>query len=173
MDLGTVGVWTTYRAIGEENAGEAAGLVERLGYGTFWLGGSPLARDFPERVLVGIGIGHPEATSDYSRPLTAMRGFLDGLDHADTPLPRSTRSPRARKYPVELLGRATRLVFESGRPVRTSLLIWDCRRRGWGSADDPLLAEFAADARSCSWYGIGSRCQQVGNTASRRVTSAV
>jgi hypothetical protein len=41
MDLGTVGVWTTYRAIGEENAGEAAGLVERLGYGTFWLGGSP------------------------------------------------------------------------------------------------------------------------------------
>jgi transposase len=25
--------------------------------------------------------------------------------------------PRARKYPVELLERATRLVFESGRPV--------------------------------------------------------
>ena len=25
--------------------------------------------------------------------------------------------PRARKYPVELLDRATRLVFESGRPI--------------------------------------------------------
>ncbi len=124
MDLGTIGVWTTYRAIGAENAGEAARLVEELGFGTFWLGGSPrlssvrplleatetlvvatgivnvwaydpaelaaeyvsLARDFPERLLVGIGIGHPEATSSYSRPLTAMRTFLDGLDHADTPL---------------------------------------------------------------------------------------
>ena len=41
MDLGRIGVWTSYRAIGEENAGEAAGLVEQLGYGTFWLGGSP------------------------------------------------------------------------------------------------------------------------------------
>jgi probable F420-dependent oxidoreductase len=129
MELGTIGVWTTYRAIGEENAGEAARLVEDLGYGTFWLGGSPrlpsvrplleatenlvvatgivnvwayepaqlaaeyatLARDFPERLLVGIGIGHPEATSDYSRPLSTMRAFLDGLDRADPPLPRDRR----------------------------------------------------------------------------------
>jgi probable F420-dependent oxidoreductase len=125
MDLGKIGVWTTYRAIGEENGGEAARLVEALGYGVFWLGGSPrlasvrrlleatenlvvatgivnvwsydpaelaaeyaaLSRDFPERLLVGIGIGHPEATSDYSRPLAAMRAFLDGLDRADAPLP--------------------------------------------------------------------------------------
>src|SRR5882672_7270263 len=129
MELGTIGVWTTYRAIGEENAGEAARLVEDLGYGTFWLGGSPrlpsvrplleatenlvvatgivnvwayepaqlaaeyatLARDFPERLLVGIGIGHPEATSNYSRPLSTMRAFLDGLDRADPPLPRDRR----------------------------------------------------------------------------------
>src|SRR5579862_4525250 len=41
MDLGTIGVWTSYRMIGQENAGEAASLVEELGYGTFWLGGSP------------------------------------------------------------------------------------------------------------------------------------
>ena len=39
--------------------------------------------DFPGRVLLGIGIGHPEATSHYARPLTAMREFLDGLDAAD------------------------------------------------------------------------------------------
>ena len=130
MNLGTTGVWTTYTRIGEESAGEAARLVEELGYGAFWLGGSPLLpsvrplleatekivvatgivnvwayddparlaaeyaaleRDFPGRLLVGIGIGHPEATSDYSRPLSAMRAFLDGLDGAEPPLPRDRR----------------------------------------------------------------------------------
>jgi probable F420-dependent oxidoreductase len=129
MDLGKIGVWTSYSRIGEENAGEAARLVEDLGYGVFWLGGSPrlasvrpllestenlvvatgivnvwaydpaqlaaeyatLERDFPERLLVGIGIGHPEATSDYSKPLSAMRAFLDGLDRADPPLPHDRR----------------------------------------------------------------------------------
>ena len=50
-----------------------------------------LARDFPDRLLVGIGVGHPEATSDYSKPLTAMREFLDGLDAAATPIPRDRR----------------------------------------------------------------------------------
>src|SRR5438045_6932309 len=117
MDVGRIGVWTSYRQIGEEHAREAAALVQDLGFGTFWLGGSPrlpsvrplleaterlvvatsivnvwayepeqlaaehaaLARDFPDRLLVGIGIGHPEATRDYSRPLAAMREFLDGL----------------------------------------------------------------------------------------------
>jgi probable F420-dependent oxidoreductase len=129
VDLGKIGVWTTHSRIGEENAADAARLVEELGYGTFWLGGSPrltsvrplleatenlvvatgivnvwaydpvelaaeyaaLARDFPERLLVGIGVGHPEATGDYSRPFTAMRAFLDGLDGADPPLPRDRR----------------------------------------------------------------------------------
>jgi probable F420-dependent oxidoreductase len=129
MDLGRFGVWTTYRRIGEEHAGAAAGLVEELGYDVFWLGGSPrlpsvrplleateslviatsivnvwaydpvqlaaeyaaLARDFPERLLVGVGIGHPEATAGYSKPLAAMRAFLDGLDGAEPPLPRDHR----------------------------------------------------------------------------------
>lgn len=129
MELGRFGVWTSYRAIGEENAGEAAQLVEGLGFGTFWLGGSqqlpalrPLlaatesivaatgilnvwqsapaqvARDFaelegefPGRVLIGIGIGHPEATSQYTKPLTAMKAFLDGLDAGPAPVPRDRR----------------------------------------------------------------------------------
>ena len=118
MELGKLGVWASARTIGPERLGEAAAIVERLGYGTFWLGSSPkvaqlrpileatdslvaatgianiwatdaaeaaadftaLEADFPGRVLVGIGVGHPEATSDYTRPLTAMRRFLDGLD---------------------------------------------------------------------------------------------
>ena len=129
MELGRIGVWTSYRTIGADNAGEAAQLVEELGYGTFWLGGSPepdqlrpllaatdrivaatgivnvwqseaesvarqhaaLTADYPGRVLLGVGIGHPEATSDYTRPLTAMRAFIDGLDAADSPVPATER----------------------------------------------------------------------------------
>jgi probable F420-dependent oxidoreductase len=129
MELGKLGVWTTWRRIGEDRAGEAAALAEQLGYGAFWLGGSPrlpsvralleaterivvatsivniwtydpaelaaeydeLARDFRERLLVGIGVGHPEATSDYSRPFSAMRAFLDGVDGAPAPIPRERR----------------------------------------------------------------------------------
>ena len=129
MELGEFGVWTSHRTIGAENAGEAAALAERLGFGTFWLGGSPdvpelrpllaaterivvatgilnvwasepqrvasdfaeLSAEFPARVLLGIGIGHPEATSRYAKPLTAMREFLDALDGAATPVPPNTR----------------------------------------------------------------------------------
>jgi probable F420-dependent oxidoreductase len=129
MRLGEFGVWTSYRSIGEDAAGEAAQLAETCGFGTFWLGGSPqlpalrplleatgrivvatgilnvwqsepdrvaedfrlLERDFPGRVLLGIGIGHPEATSQYQRPLSAMRSFLDGLDAAPEPVPRERR----------------------------------------------------------------------------------
>jgi probable F420-dependent oxidoreductase len=124
MQLGKIGVWATKHSLGEGNVVAAAQLAEELGYGTFWLGGSPklaevrplleatstivlatgivnvwqnepaqlaaeheeLARAFPERLLVGIGIGHPEATSDYKHPLSSMRRFLDGLDAATPPL---------------------------------------------------------------------------------------
>lgn len=129
MELGEFGVWTVYRTIGEENAGEAAALAESLGYGAFWLGGSPrlasvrplldgaeriavatgivnvwqyepdalaveyaqLASDHSERLLLGIGIGHPEASSEYERPLAKMNSFLDGLDAASPPVPRERR----------------------------------------------------------------------------------
>jgi probable F420-dependent oxidoreductase len=129
MDLSRFGVWTSYHAIGEENAGEAAKLVEDLGFGTFWLGGSPrlpttralleatdqlavatgivnvwaydpvelvaeyaeLDEAFADRLLVGIGIGHREATSRYAKPLATMRAFLDGLDASRAPLPRDRR----------------------------------------------------------------------------------
>jgi probable F420-dependent oxidoreductase len=129
MQLSEIGIWTSYRSIGEDNAGAAAKLAEDLGFGAFWLGGSPLlpavrpllqatdqlivgtgilnvwanepaqvaaehaelTREFPDRLLLGIGIGHPEATSDYAKPLSTMRQFLDGLDHADTPVPPDER----------------------------------------------------------------------------------
>lgn len=46
-----------------------------------------LEADFPGRVCVGIGVGHPEATSDYKRPLSALEGFLDGVDAAPESIP--------------------------------------------------------------------------------------
>jgi probable F420-dependent oxidoreductase len=125
VNIGRIGVWTSYRPFGAERAGEAAALVEQLGYGAWWVGGSPrvpdlrpileatstlvaatgilnvwsndpaetavadsaLRADFPGRFMLGIGIGHPEATSDYRRPLTAMQAFLDGLDASPSPPP--------------------------------------------------------------------------------------
>lgn len=125
MDIGKIGVWTSYRPFGSERAGEAAKLVEQLGYGAWWVGGSPhvpdvhavleatstlvaatgilnvwandpaeaagadatVRADFPERFMLGIGIGHREATSDYRKPLATMRDFLDGLDASESPPP--------------------------------------------------------------------------------------
>ncbi len=129
LKLGRIGVFTIEAAIGEENVAEAARLAEQLGYGTFWLGGSPrlpsvrqlleatdslvvgtsivniwayepaqlaaeyaeLARDFADRLVVGIGVGHPEAATDYSRPLASMRAFLDGIDDAESAIPPDRR----------------------------------------------------------------------------------
>ena len=54
-------------------------------------GHADLRREFGERFLLGVGIGHPEATSEYSKPLAKMRDFLDGLDSADRPVPRDER----------------------------------------------------------------------------------
>jgi probable F420-dependent oxidoreductase len=56
-------------------------------------GHAALTADFPGRFMLGVGIGHPEATSDYTRPLTTMRKFLDGLDDGD--VPREERSVAA------------------------------------------------------------------------------
>jgi probable F420-dependent oxidoreductase len=50
-----------------------------------------LEADFPGRTCVGIGVGHPEATSDYKRPLTALEKFLDGIDAAASPIPPERR----------------------------------------------------------------------------------
>jgi probable F420-dependent oxidoreductase len=47
-----------------------------------------LEADFPGRVLLGIGIGHPEATHEYEKPLTKTQRFLDGIAGAEHPVPR-------------------------------------------------------------------------------------
>jgi probable F420-dependent oxidoreductase len=50
-----------------------------------------LARAFPGRFLLGIGVGHPEATAEYTSPVQRMRAFFDGLDAAPEPVPRDQR----------------------------------------------------------------------------------
>ena len=146
VELGQIGVWTSFRPFGIDRAGEAARLVEQLGYAAWWVGGSPhvpelrpileatsilvaatgilnvwindpaetaaaaaaLRAETPGRLMLGIGIGHPEATSDYQRPLTAMRGFLDGLDASPTPPPVQERCLAAlRPKMVELAAERT------------------------------------------------------------------
>jgi probable F420-dependent oxidoreductase len=129
MDIGDIGIWTSYRPFGIDRVGEAAKLAEQLGYGAWWVGGSPhvpdirpvleatstliaatgilnvwsndpgetaaadaaLRAQFPARFMLGVGIGHPEATSEYRRPLRTMRAFLDGLDASSTPPPADER----------------------------------------------------------------------------------
>jgi probable F420-dependent oxidoreductase len=54
-------------------------------------GHADLRREVGERFLLGVGIGHPEATSAYKKPLSKMRDFLDGLDAAERPVPRDER----------------------------------------------------------------------------------
>jgi len=40
---------------------------------------------YPGRFLLGIGVGHPEATSEYQKPIDALRGYLDKLDEYGVP----------------------------------------------------------------------------------------
>jgi probable F420-dependent oxidoreductase len=104
---------------------EEAQEIERLGYGTIWVGGSPPAElsfvepllestttlkvatgivnvwtaaakpvaesfhrinaAYPGRFLLGIGVGHPEAQTQYRKPYEALVSYLDELDEYGVP----------------------------------------------------------------------------------------
>ena len=121
VQLGKFGIWQTAAKSTPQLVAEA----EALGYGTFWVGGSPRAplteleellnateriviasgivnmwaddpgpiaeayhrieARHPGRFLLGVGIGHPEATKEYRDPYTSMVEYLDALDAADVP----------------------------------------------------------------------------------------
>ncbi|WP_459645284.1 LLM class F420-dependent oxidoreductase [Kineococcus sp. NUM-3379] len=63
---GIVNMWTT-------PAEEVAASYHRL------------ARRFGGRFLLGVGIGHPEATAEYRSPYATMVAYLDALDAAGVP----------------------------------------------------------------------------------------
>jgi probable F420-dependent oxidoreductase len=45
-----------------------------------------ITKSFPRRLLLGIGVGHPEQSSDYRRPYTALVDYLDVLDGEGVPI---------------------------------------------------------------------------------------
>ena len=45
-----------------------------------------IAAKHPGRFLLGVGIGHPEATSEYRSPYATMVEYLDALDEAGVPV---------------------------------------------------------------------------------------
>ncbi|MCE0762158.1 LLM class F420-dependent oxidoreductase [Pseudonocardia kujensis] len=45
-----------------------------------------LEKAYPGRFLLGIGIGHPEATQEYRSPYETIVGYLDDLDAAGVPV---------------------------------------------------------------------------------------
>lgn len=49
-----------------------------------------LADRYPDRFLLGVGIGHPEAVKEYRKPYATMVEYLDGLDAEK--VPRSARA---------------------------------------------------------------------------------
>src|SRR5215469_6948103 len=177
MNIGKIGIWTGYRPFGVQRAGEAARLAEQLGYGAWWVGGSPrvpdirpildatsalvaatgilnvwnndpgqtaaadadLRADFPGRFMLGIGIGHPEATSHYRRPLTAMRAFLDGLDESASPPPAGGRCLAALgPQMVDLAAERTAGTHPYFAPVEHTR--WARQRLGPGKLVAPELA---------------------------------
>jgi probable F420-dependent oxidoreductase len=51
-----------------------------------------IASEFPERFLLGLGVSHgPMVGAEYRKPFSAMVRYLDALDAADPPVPRSER----------------------------------------------------------------------------------
>lgn len=121
--LGRFGVWT-----GQPVSPDQAAEIEKLGYGTVWVGASPAAdlafvepilektetlqvatgivniwtadagevaesyhrieKAFPGRFLLGVGVGHPEHTQEYTKPYQALVDYLDKLDAAKVPTSR-------------------------------------------------------------------------------------
>ena len=121
IDIGRFGIWK--RAA--EVTPDLARVVEELGYGALWVGGSPpgdlavvesvieatssigvatgivnmwredpgtvagsyhrIQGNHPNRLLLGVGIGHPEATSEYRKPYETMVNYLEQLDSTGVP----------------------------------------------------------------------------------------
>jgi probable F420-dependent oxidoreductase len=137
--LGAIGVWR-----GGSTESELAVEIERLGYGTLWVGSSPsadladverlldatstlvvatgivniwnspaaevarsyqrIAAKHPDRFVLGVGAGHPEATSEFTKPYDALNAYLDVLDEGGVPKERrvlAALGPRVLKLAAE------------------------------------------------------------------------
>lgn len=87
----------------------------------------------PGRFLLGVGVGHPEATSEYRKPLDMVTSYLDDLDAANV--------PRQHVVVAALGPKATRLAGErtaGSHPYLTTSRHTAMAREVLG--DGPLLA---------------------------------
>ncbi len=142
---------------------------------------------FPGRLMLGIGIGHPEATSDYGRPLATMGEFLDGLDRSPTPPPVEGRCLAALgPKMLDLAGQRTAgahtyfvPVEHFGSRVSDSVRAssWRPSWRAWWTPMRRAPKPLPATTRSCisacattrrTYFGSASR----GRRRARRVGSA-
>jgi probable F420-dependent oxidoreductase len=69
----SIGVATGIVNMWREDAGTVAGSYHRI------------QGNHPNRFLLGVGIGHPESTSEYRRPYETMVGYMEQLDSAGVP----------------------------------------------------------------------------------------
>jgi probable F420-dependent oxidoreductase len=101
--IGRFGIW---RGVAQVTPDLAAG-VERLGYGTVWLmvgtsivnvwkdDAATVARSYiridaahPGRFVLGVGAGHPEATTEYASPYAKLATYVDQLQDGGVPAER-------------------------------------------------------------------------------------
>jgi probable F420-dependent oxidoreductase len=93
-----------------------SGLVVASGIANIWArdpmamaaGGRSIAEAFPNRFILGIGVSHAPSVAmrghDYARPFSAMRDYLDRMEHAPW------RGPEAPMPPIVLAALGPRMV---------------------------------------------------------------
>ncbi|SHG16265.1 probable F420-dependent oxidoreductase, MSMEG_4141 family [Jatrophihabitans endophyticus] len=129
---------------------------------------------FPGRFLLGIGVGHPEATSDYRRPYGSLVDYLDVLDDEGVPAEERVlaalgpkvlrlardRSAGAHPYLVppehtrqarEILGADRVLAPEQKVVLDTDATA--ARELGRGAVDDPYLhlSNYVSNLKRLGW----------------------
>ena len=147
-------MWTSYRTIGEENAGAAARLAEELGFGTFWLGGSPLD---------GLDAA-PSPVPQTRRCLAALGPKMLALS--------SERSPGAHAYfvPVEHTRAVRTLLGPSPLLAPDLACVRDDDAESARASDHVCLQTVAASAGvpTSEWTGLASALGLETTAADRR-----
>jgi probable F420-dependent oxidoreductase len=145
---------------------------------------------YPGRFLLGIGVGHPEATQEYQKPIDALRRYLDKLDEYGVPKNRrviaalgpqvlklsAARSAGAHPYLTtpEHTGEARRLLGSEAflAPEHKAILTTDAdkaRKVGRGALDIYLNLQNYLN----SWKRLGFTDEDVAKPGSDRLVDAV
>ena len=85
-----------------------------------------IEKAYPGRFLLGIGVGHPEAHTEYKKPYDALNDYLDELDEYGVP---KDRRVVAALGPSVLLTCATTSKSPSKRPSQARPRSCGCRRQ--------------------------------------------